>query len=172
MGDATKSLLPPDVAKAILGTLDGLLGPLIGPSASAVKARGQPPDDVVKHLVPGKTSRAEITDDSEDGVDSSSGDSSSQAGASTASVAGSQGAPADDPSPPAGCSSQPSPRSGPVERQAAEASNGESGADLDPNPPANSPPPPVPSGSGADVGANAGGGDAGTSAGGDVGCSD
>jgi hypothetical protein len=158
--------VPPEVVKAIHAIVDPLIDPLIGAKV-APKARAGPLD-VVKPLVPvGKTVRAEATDEA--GVDGASEDSSSQAeaGASTSPAAGSQDAPVAAPNPPADCQSQsqPSPRSGPVRRQAPGASNGESGGSPDPNPPA--PPPPVPSGPGGNVGGSPGG-DVGDNSGGDV----
>jgi hypothetical protein len=149
--------VPPEIVEVVPDLLHAILDPVIGPSP--VKSRGQPLDDVVKHLVPGKTSRAEAT--GEAGVDgaSDSEDSSSQAEVSTPTAPGNQDAPtaAASLSSPTDCSSQPSPRGGPVRRQEPEASNGESGAPLDPNSSADSPPPPAPSGSGADAGGTAGG---------------
>jgi hypothetical protein len=142
--------VPPELVKTIPDLIHAIIDPLIGKDAP--KAR-EGPLDAVKPLVPvGKTLRAEATDEA--GVDDASEDSSSQAEAraSTSPAAGSQDAPVAAPNPPADCSSQPSPRSGPVGRQAHGESNGESGANLDPSPPAQSSLPPAPSGSGGDVG--------------------
>jgi hypothetical protein len=122
--------VPPELVKAIPDVVHAILDPLIGKSDP--KAREEPLN-VVKHLVPGKTLRAEGA--VEAGTDDASEDSS---------------------------------RSGPVRRQAPGASDGESGANLDPDPSAGSPAPRAPSGSGANVGVSSGG-DASVCAG--VGCS-
>jgi hypothetical protein len=156
--------VPPELVNAIPDLVHAILDPLIGKGTP--KAREEPLD-VVKHLVPGKTLRAE---GAVEAGDETSEDSSSQGEASTPPAAGSQGAPAVAPNPPAGCPNQPLPRSGPVGRQEPGAGNGESGANLDPDPPAGSPSPPAPSASGADVGASPGG-DVGVSAGADISCS-
>ena len=154
--------VPPEIVKAIPDLVDAILKPLIGKDAP--KAREEPLD-AVKHLVPGKTLRAEGA--VEAGANETSENSPSQ-GEATPPVAGSQDVPVAAPNPPAGCPSQPSPA----------ATYGESGANLDPNPPAESPSPPAQSGSGGDVGGNPGAnvgvsssGDAGVSAGANAGCS-
>ena len=164
--------VPPEIVKAIPDLLHAILDPVIGKDAP--KAREEPLD-VVKHLVPVKTLRAEGA--VEAGANEASENSSSQ-GETTPPGAGSQDVPVVAPNPPVGCPSQPSPRSGPVRRQASGATYGESGANLDPDPPAGSPSPPAPSGYGGDVGSNPGAnvgvsssGDVGVSAGGDAGCS-
>jgi hypothetical protein len=150
--DTITKPLPPDIGNAIPGIVKAILAPIID-AKDAPKAR-EAPFSVVENLVPsGKTLRAESAD---------------EAGASAPPSQGESGA---APDPPAGCPSQPSPRNGPVRRQASQApSDGESEGNStapDPAPPA--PPPPVPSCPGANVGGNAsgdgGGGDGGSNAG-------
>lgn len=146
--------VPPEVLKAIPDLVHAIIDPIIGPSAP--KARAEPLD-VVKQLVPGKTLRAEGADEA--GVNDASEDS-----ASIAPAAESQDVPVVAANPPAGCSNQPSPRSGPVRRQEPGASEGESGSPLDP---IDSFPPPAPIGSGGDVGGSSPGANVGVSSGGD-----
>lgn len=132
--------VPPELVKAIPDLVHAIIDPLIG--AGAPKAREELPD-VVKHLVPGKTLRAEGADEAGENYaseDSSLEPSTIQAEASTptADVA---------PNPPTSC--HPPPGSGPVRRQEYGASNGESIAATDQ---ADSSTAPAPSGSGEDGG--------------------
>jgi hypothetical protein len=132
--------VPPELVKAVPDLVHAILDPLIGPSAP--KPREELPD-VVKHLIPGKTLRAEGADEAGENYaseDSSLEPSTAQAEASTptANVA---------PNPPTGC--LPPPGSGPVRRQEYGARNGESSAPTDQ---ADSSAAPAPSGSGGDVG--------------------
>lgn len=137
--------VPPEIVKAIPDLVHAIVDPLFG--AGAPKARGEPLD-VVKHLVPEKTLRAEGADEAGENnasEDSSLEPSTTQAEASTptADVAS---------NPPTGCQIHPPPRSGPVRRQESGGSNGESSAPINPDSTADSSAAPVPSGSGGDVG--------------------
>jgi hypothetical protein len=149
--DTITGPLPPDLAKLIQDLTHAIVDPVVGKGGAEHKAREQPLG-AVKHLVPivpsGKTLReeganvGEVDNTSGDGASSQSSESASEPGASTTPAAGGQDAP------PSGCSSQLSPQSSPVKRQASGANVGESGGPNDPEPSA----PPTASGPGGDVG--------------------